>query len=337
MKWIDLYIHEVTRRLPENTREDIALELRSTIEDMLPNEPTEAQVKAVLAELGNPSVMAHNYLDRPMHLIGPKYFDIYINLLKLILPIAMTITLIASVADALVSAKGDEEIITVILNVFGIAIWKLLSTAMQTAFWLTLVFAVIEWTDKSRDQAPLTMSMKKWTPEDLKNVNPIPKKKAIQKCMILGSLIWTATWAAIYFNAAKLVGTYEDGANGIKFQFPIFNQEILNSYWLLVVLVIVLEVTLALYKAFVGQWTMKVASLNTITHLITLVVLATIIGNDSILSEQFVVYLQQLKIDSNLYDWAYQSIIIVCVVFAAIDIFEGYRKAKISLPGPLKQ
>lgn len=38
MKLIEIYIHEVTRRLPEQNREDIALELRSTIEDMLPDD-----------------------------------------------------------------------------------------------------------------------------------------------------------------------------------------------------------------------------------------------------------------------------------------------------------
>lgn len=35
MNLIEMYIQEVTRRLPEKNREDITLELRSTIEDML--------------------------------------------------------------------------------------------------------------------------------------------------------------------------------------------------------------------------------------------------------------------------------------------------------------
>lgn len=34
MKLVELYIQEVMRRLPEKNREDIALELKSTIEDM---------------------------------------------------------------------------------------------------------------------------------------------------------------------------------------------------------------------------------------------------------------------------------------------------------------
>ena len=330
MNWIELYIHEVTRRLPENTRQDIALELRSTIEDMMPDNPTEAQVKEILEELGNPSVMAHNYLDRPMHLIGPKYYDLYLQLLKLILPIALTITLIATVADALVLVKEDEATITIILNIFGKAIFTLLSTAMQIAFWITLIFAVIEWTDKSRDQAPLTMNMKKWTPDDLKDINPVPKKKVISKWIVIGSLLWTAIWSTVYFNAAKLVGIYEEIEKGYTFHVPAFHQETLNSYWPIVAIVIALEITLTLYKFFVGRWTMKVAGLNAVANIITLVILAIIIGDSSIWDAGFIEYIQgALNTNSNLHDWAYQSIIIVLVVFAAIDIFEGYRKARI--------
>lgn len=38
MNLIDLYIQEVAKRLPEKNREDITLELRSTIDDMLPED-----------------------------------------------------------------------------------------------------------------------------------------------------------------------------------------------------------------------------------------------------------------------------------------------------------
>lgn len=50
MNLIEVYIQEVTRRLPEKSREDIALELRSTIEDMLPDadDYNEEDVKLVL-------------------------------------------------------------------------------------------------------------------------------------------------------------------------------------------------------------------------------------------------------------------------------------------------
>ena len=83
MNLIDKYIQEVTRRLPEKNRKDIALELRSTIEDMLPKQYSEEEVKEVLKELGNPAILANGYNDRPMYLIGPRYYEMYIIILKI--------------------------------------------------------------------------------------------------------------------------------------------------------------------------------------------------------------------------------------------------------------
>lgn len=83
MSLIDMYVHEVAKRLPEKNREDITLELRSTIEDMLPDDYNEEDVKSVLKKLGSPVSLANGYLDRPMHLIGPRYFDVYTTLLKI--------------------------------------------------------------------------------------------------------------------------------------------------------------------------------------------------------------------------------------------------------------
>lgn len=69
MSLIDMYVHEVAKRLPEQNREDITLELRSTIEDMLPDDYNEKDVKSILEKLGSPVSLANGYLDRPMHLI----------------------------------------------------------------------------------------------------------------------------------------------------------------------------------------------------------------------------------------------------------------------------
>ena len=114
MNLIEVYIQEVTRRLPEKSREDIALELRSTIEDMLPDDYNEEDVKLVLEKLGSPASLASGYQDQPMYLIGPRYFDVYVTLLKMILPIAGVIALISMVATYLLDYSGEEAIINVI-------------------------------------------------------------------------------------------------------------------------------------------------------------------------------------------------------------------------------
>ena len=118
MNLIEIYIQEVTRRLPEKSRKDIALELRSTIEDMLPDDYAEEDVKKALEKLGNPASLASGYRDRPMHLIGPRYYDLYVTLLKMILPIAGVIALISMIASYFFSYNGEEAILNIIIRGF---------------------------------------------------------------------------------------------------------------------------------------------------------------------------------------------------------------------------
>ncbi|QBP42871.1 hypothetical protein E2636_17755 [Paenisporosarcina antarctica] len=331
MKLIDLYIQEVTRRLPEELREDIALELRSTIEDMLPEEPSEEDVKVILSQLGNPAILANGYLDRPMHLIGPKYFDVYTSLLKIIIPITLTISLITLIGKTIVTSTGEEALYSIIFSIVSKGIWQLLITGMQTAFWITLIFAIIERTDKVRDNIPLTMNFKKWTPDDLKNISYIPKKKAITKIHVFGSFLWTAIWASVYFNASSLFGIYESQSDGFKFISSAFNQEVLFSYWPLVTLVIVLEVAFAIYKGFARQWTKKVAVVNALLQTTILVAFIVIISNNELWNATFLTYINETaQYTEQVKNWAYQSIIVTFVIFTVIDIIEGFRKSRIT-------
>jgi hypothetical protein len=330
MRMIDLYIQEVTRRLPEKSREDIALELRSTIEDMLPDDYTEKDVKPILEKMGNPAILASGYLDRPMHLIGPRYFDVYINLLKIILPIAAVISLISLIANTILSYSGEEAVLNVLLDAIGLGIWGIVSTGIQVFFWLTVVFAIIERTDHKNSQTPLTACFKEWTPDDLNNIPYIPKEKAISKVEVFLGLLWTAIWASVYFNAASLLGVYEKGSNGLEFVTPTFNQEVLLSYWPLVVVVIGLEIALDMYKLTTGQWSRKIAVLNTVMHGVSSIVFIVIISNNQLFNPAFVTYMTDLfSLTGDFDNWFSWGAIFSFLLFAVVDVYQGFRKANI--------
>lgn len=331
MDLIEIYIQEVTRRLPEKSREDIALELRSTIEDMLPDDSTEEDVKKVLEKLGNPASLASGYRDRPMHLIGPRYFDLYVTLLKMILPIAGVIAIITMIASYFFSYNGDEAVLNIMIHAFAEGIGVLIEVGIQVFFWLTVTFAIIERTDKGREIEPLTMNHTKWTPDDLKNVMFIPKKKAIAKGEVFGSLIWTAIWASVYFYSAHLLGVYENSGNGLEFVTPALNQEVLLSYWPIVVAVIGLEIALAVTKLIKGQWTYKLAVLNTIYEVISTVVLIIIMLNPNLFQPEFISYMTDIfSITAGHFtNWFIGGVIFTFVIFGGIAIFDGFRKARI--------
>ncbi|RRN72901.1 hypothetical protein EI200_06945 [Peribacillus simplex] len=328
MELIELYIQEVTRRLPEKNREDIALELQSTIEDMLPVDYTEQDVKAALLKLGDPVTLASRYRDRPMHLIGPRYFDVYICLLKMILPIAAVISLIGLVGDNPFRDMGNTAM-DAILIIIGKGITGIISTGIQVFFWLTLSFAILERVDTSKDQSPLTKDLKPWTPENLKDITNISKKKAVPMIEIFASLLGLSVFTALYFNAANLLGVYEKRNGSLIFVTPSFNQEVLNSYWLLVSCVVIIGVLLAIYKLFLRRWTLKLALFHAIYQLLSTLTFIIIISNPDLLNPEFISYQKTLFSTDEWITSIYWGLIIISIFFAAYDSYQGFRKAKI--------
>ncbi|WHX69385.1 hypothetical protein QNH26_12835 [Peribacillus frigoritolerans] len=328
MELIELYIQEVTRRLPEKNRADIALELQSTIEDMLPDDHTEQDVKAVLLKLGDPVTLASGYRDRPMHLIGPRYYDVYISLLKMILPIAAVISLIALVGDNPFRDTGNT-VMEAILKIIGKGISSIISTGIQVFFWLTLSFAILERLDTSKDQSPVTKDLKPWTPENLKDIPNISKIKAVPMIEVFASLLGLSVFAALYFNAANLLGVYEKRNGSLIFVTPSFNQDVLNSYWLLVSCVIIIGVLLAIYKLFLGRWTLKLAFFHAIYQLLYTLVFIIIISNPDLLNPEFLAYQRTLFSIDEWKSSIYWGLILLSIIFAAYDTYQGFRKAKI--------
>ncbi|MGA5660646.1 HAAS signaling domain-containing protein [Bacillus bombysepticus] len=333
MNLIDLYIQEVAKRLPEKNREDITLELRSTIDDMLPEDYNEKDVKSVLEKLGSPVSLANGYLDRPMHLIGPRYFDVYTTLLKMIIPIAAVIALISMVAENFIGYSGDQAVLNVIFQLIGKGIGGIFEVGLHVFFWLTLVFVILERTDTDKGIEPLTTSLKKWTPDDLKNISYIPKKKAISKFEVFGGLMWTAVWATLYFYANHLVGVYNGTANGLKFVSPTFNQDVLLQYWPIVVIMIVFEICISLYKLVQGQWTQRLAIGNAILQVAGTIVFIVIVVNPHVFNAGFITYLANAFTISleGFKTWLVGGGIVIYTLSAAINIFDGFRKASIRM------
>ncbi|WP_404333175.1 HAAS signaling domain-containing protein [Mesobacillus maritimus] len=330
MDLIEIYIQEVTRRLPEKNREDIALELRSTIEDMLPDDYQEDDVKEVLEKLGNPAKLAYGYKDRPMHLIGPRFFDIYVSLLKMILPIAATISVISLIAEFFIGYNGEEAIMNVVFDMIGFGIARIIEVAIQTFFWLTIVFAIIERVDYSKGSEPATPGLKKWTVDDLKHITYIPKKKAITKVEVFGGLLWTAIWATVYFYADHLFGIYEGGSGELNFVTPALNQDVLLQYWPIVFVMVVLEVGLAIYKLVKKQWTKGLAIYNTVLQFISSAVFILIVTNPNLFKYEFILYLAELFSikEMQIETWIIGSAIFFFILSAGISVVDGIRKAR---------
>jgi hypothetical protein len=335
MNIIDTYIYEVTRRLPEKNREDIAMELRSTIEDMLPENYTEENVMEQLEKLGNPAVLAASYRDTANYLIGPKVYDAYFHTIKLIIPWAILVTILVHVVESIALFTGEVSILHVIIENFANIIPGIIMTLIHVFFWVTMVFIVIERVGLSKTDLPLTRNGVSWSPKDLKNIVIIPRKKLISKGEIVFGFIWSVLWAFVYFNADHLLGIYHSmNGEGLQFIMPIFNQEVLLSYWPIVVAFIILELGLLVYKFKVGKWTYPLAWTNGLIHSASIIVFFVFVGNPQLYNPEVIPYFADIietnaiSVENTL-NWIWWSMIITVAIAIAIEIYDSFRKAKL--------
>lgn len=103
----DIYVDNVIGHLPEKSREDIAAEIKATIDDMVEDrlgafdhpaeEQTIAAEREVLEELGDPVLLSREYTNSPQHLIGPKSYPLFIWCMRWMLPAVAVLTVLTNV------------------------------------------------------------------------------------------------------------------------------------------------------------------------------------------------------------------------------------------------
>lgn len=115
---------------------------------------------------------------------------------------------------------------------------------------------------------------------------------------------------------------------------PIFDEETLMSYWGIILVLIILEILRTVYKAVARQWTYKLAISNTVVHLVSFVILIIIASNVDIFNPELSPYMANL-IDSPLeivdttIHWIIWIAVTSVIVTGLIDIYTGFRKARI--------
>lgn len=138
----ECYISATIKTLPPATQDDVRAELEASIGDAVEARAEQGETRpdaerAVLTELGDPAVLAARYAERPLHLIGPKYYLTWWRLLKLLLWIVPVCVAAAVALGLTISDAPVGEII-------GQTIAITLSVAVHLCFWTTLVFVVLE-------------------------------------------------------------------------------------------------------------------------------------------------------------------------------------------------
>lgn len=272
----DRYVAATVRSVPAERREEIAAELRASIEDMIEartggGEDTATAERNVLTELGNPAELAARYTNRRMQLIGPTYYLAWLRLLKLLLSFvpALVGVLVGLLKAADAADPGDA-----IGSAIGAGIGTALEVAVHIAFWVTLTFAILE-----RTNTPLHLPA--WSVDQLPEDHTDRQITLTDAAVSLGFLaLFIAYLPVQHFRSFVPTG---DGEN-----LPVLDPE-LWGFWLpFLIAVLLATVGLEIAKYRSGRWTWPLVAVNALLALAFAGPIVWLLTTDRLLNPELV-------------------------------------------------
>jgi hypothetical protein len=142
MELLDRYLQAVRKYLPLRRQDDIIAELRANMESQIEDREselgrslTQGEFDDFLRKIGHPMVVASRYQPQ-QYLIGPTMFPMYLYVLRIaMLWVFIICMIVAAVVTPLTEGTGGA-VVAAVFRTPGILI--------QTAAWITLVFAAFE-------------------------------------------------------------------------------------------------------------------------------------------------------------------------------------------------
>lgn len=330
MNLIDRYVYAVTEYLPEDIREDVGKELRTNIEDMLPEHATEKDIYQVLEELGSPWKLANEYNPRKRYLIGPGYYDKYLSTLKTVIGICILvftgIALLTWALDPQSSGAQPENISKTIIDLIS----AVFQGALQGAFWVTIVFIILERCGVEAGNIPYFN--KKWTPGDLPVV-PVSKSSRISRGETVVSMFFTILFTVLVYFRPQLVAIYTKDDAGTVNATPLFDTERLQSYIFIILLMAIIQLGLYVWKYLAGSWNKPLAIGNAIYNIASCILLIVVLNDNSLFNQDFISAIAKLietsfATVSAWLDKITKIIGVVVVIICTIDSISAFIKCR---------
>lgn len=246
------YIAATVKSLRPESQADVRAELQASIDDAVEarveqGEAREQAERAVLTELGDPARLAAGYAERPLHLIGPRFYLVWWRLLRLLL-IVVPLCVFGAVAlgQAIAQAPVGKVIADSLVAAGGAAI--------HICFWTTLVFVVLERTGS-------TTKIDTWSLDQLPEIGDdgAGRNELIASLVFLGVAVGALFWDR--FRGFVIV----DGEG-----MPILAPD-LWPWWIGgLLLLIVAEAVFAVMIYRRRRWTIAAAVVNTVLAVVFL-------------------------------------------------------------------
>lgn len=318
----DRYISAVVRSLPTETQADVQAELAASIADDIDarREQGQSQDEAerdVLTALGDPDALAAGYADRPLHLIGPKYYLTWWRLLKLLWMI-VPVTAFAGVTIGM--SLADQPIGEIIGSAFSAGI----GAFVHVGFWTTLVFFILE---RSGADAGV-----KWSVDAL----PEPQETGAGRGDLIASLVFLgiAAGALLWDRFVGFVFATEgsvDISEGLGIQtdaIPVLNPELWPWVLGIALILIAVEAALAIMVYANRGWNRSFAMLNTVLAVVFAGGALYLLATGQLINDMLFEFI--LRSADTTEDLGRILAILLGVTIAGVaiwDIVDGWRKA----------
>lgn len=274
---IERYIYAVTRRMKAKVREDVSLELRSLIDDMLQERcgdetPTEKDIRVVLTELGTPQELFAKYdEDKDKCLIGQPYYSTY----KFVLKIALFGILGGLAVACLILQIMEPQPILLALGEW----FAMTCEALVCAFAVvTIVFAVMQ-----------RKGMKVGESFNLDELPAVPKKK--QKLSV-GECIFNLAFIVVFlvlFLAVPQIFCAIDTVSGTV--MPVLSAEVIRGSWYLLLAFGLVGVVRESVKLLERQFNKRVFLTTAVTNVLSAGIAVWWLSGADILNPAFVGHL----------------------------------------------
>ena len=343
MKEIELverYLSVMADYLPKREREEVVNEMRANIMDMLPDNPTEDDVRTVLEKLGDPVSLANEYLKDKKYMIGLSVYNSYFSVLKLVIGITAIVFAFLSLmgillgqpesAGGISAEKAVDFSVDMIIDIFSSAI----QGALIAFVWVTAVFIILDRTGVNRTSP---FRKKSWTIDKLPQPSSDEKGRISRVETVLG-LLGSIFFTALLLKGPNLIGWYEDVNGVITLKASLFNNEQLHFYALTILIFAGVQFVLSVYKFIVKRWNLPMAIFNTANN-IALSIFVYVISKDPLfINPEFIaLFTDKVGWTAEKAMTAYQSFMTGFLVFfilmSAIDSISGFVKSRrIKLP-----
>ena len=330
---IERYVNAVAEHLPEDARDDVKRELKANIEDMLPEHPTQEDIRDALEQLGNPMKLANEYRQTNKYLIGPALYDSYISILKLVTGIAAIVFVFIDLIGLV--SKPAEVSFQLTADLFAGILSSAFSGIANGFLWVTIIFVVLDRIGVHEGNLPFKKA--KWSVDDLPPW-PTPSKNKISRVETIVGLFFNVFFTVLFVVRPHVIGWYGMNGNELTLLAPLFNIEQLQSYIFAIVILAIVQFVLSIYKFIVMRWDLPLAIFNTINNIAASILVYFMFTDKLLIDAGFVsLFAETINVPVSSVISGYHTLatafIVLSIIGYAIDSVMGFVKSRrISLP-----